>query len=138
MTAFVAARIARAPPMRTGWECVLIAKALYIIPFVFAYGDLLSDSIPEILFDAAALFGVFALLPLCFEGYFWRALTLIERAVLLLGVVLFFIGTFGPMADGWPWMVAGLLTAALGVFAMRQNLEDVAGAAPDRPVDPEP
>ena len=36
MTAFVAARIAKAPPMKTGWHSVLMAKALYIVPFGFA------------------------------------------------------------------------------------------------------
>jgi len=124
MTAFVAARIAEAPPMRTGWECVLIAKALYIIPFVFAYGDLLSDSIPEILFDAAALFCVFAILPVCFEGYFWRPLKLIERAILVFATGLFFIATFGPMAENWTWFGAGFLTASIGVMSMRRGISD--------------
>ncbi len=122
MTAFVAARIARAPPMRTGWECVLIAKALYIIPFAFAYGDLLSDSIPEILFDAGALFCVFALLPLCFEGYYWRPLSMAERAILAIAAVLFFVAVFGPMVENWLWMGAGLLTASAGILAMRRGL----------------
>ena len=51
MTAFVSARIAEANPMRTGWECVRIAKALYIIPFIFVFGSLLDPSPVEIGFD---------------------------------------------------------------------------------------
>ena len=53
MTAMVGARIAGAPPMRTGWLCVKLAKALYIIPFVFAFGSLLDPALSEIAFDNA-------------------------------------------------------------------------------------
>ena len=51
MTAFVAARIANAPPMKTGWQSVMMAKGLYLIPFIFAYGDLLGESLLEMFFD---------------------------------------------------------------------------------------
>ena len=121
MTAFVAARIAEAPPMRTGWECVLIAKALYIIPFVFAYGDLLSSSIPEIAFDGIALCCAFVLLPIVVEGYYVRALTLTERLPLAVAAVGFFISTIGPMAAGWTWLAgAGVVATGGIILAMRQ------------------
>lgn len=134
MTAFVAARIAQASPMRTGWECVLIAKALYIIPFVFAYGDLLSDSIPEILFDAMVLFGTFAIMPIFVEGYYWRRLTWLERGVLAVGAVAFFVATFGPMAEGVIWMVGGLAAGTIGTLMMRRNRADALETT-DLPVD---
>ena len=134
MTAFVAARIAQASPMRTGWECVLIAKALYIIPFVFAYGDLLSDSIPEILFDAMVLFGTFAIMPIFVEGYYWRRLTWLERGVLAVGGVAFFVATFGPMAEGVIWMVGGLAAGTIGTLMMRRNRADALETT-DLPVD---
>jgi TRAP transporter 4TM/12TM fusion protein len=124
MTAFVAARIAEAPPMRTGWECVLIAKALYIIPFVFAYGSLLSESIPEILFDAAALCGTFALMPIIVEGHFARPITAPERAVLFAAAVGYFIASMGPMAESWVWLCGATAVAALGVILIRRGAEE--------------
>jgi TRAP-type uncharacterized transport system fused permease subunit len=74
MTAIVAARIADAPPMKTGFQSVIMAKALYIIPFAFAYGDLLSAEMSEMLFDCAALFVAFAVLPVAVEGFWSRSL----------------------------------------------------------------
>lgn len=124
MTAFVAARIAEAPPMRTGWECVLIAKALYIIPFVFAYGSLLSDSIPEIAFDGVVLCMGFVLLPIVVEGFYARALTMVERLLLVTAAVGFFIASIGPMAAGWIWLVGAGVVAAVGMtMTMRQAEE---------------
>jgi TRAP transporter 4TM/12TM fusion protein len=110
MTAFVAARVADAPPMKTGFQSVLMAKALYIIPFVFAYGSLLDESVLEILFDAGALFILFAAMPMVVEGFWARKLRVLERILLGGSAVLGYVATIGPMADGWMWFVAALLT----------------------------
>lgn len=131
MTAFVAARIADAPPMRTGWECVLIAKALYIIPFAFAYGDLLSDSIPEILFDAAALLCLFALMPMSVEGFYLRKLSILERAVIFAAGVVFFISILGPMAENWIWFASAVVIGTVGIFmARREAVGEAKGVDP--------
>ncbi len=108
MAAFVAARIAGAPPMRTGWECVKLAKALYLTPFIFAYGSLLDESIFEVAFDFAAMFCAFALLPIMFEGYAKRSLTVVERCVFAVAGIILFIAALGPAAQGWPWLVSGV------------------------------
>ncbi len=119
MTAFVAARIAEAAPMRTGWECVRMAKALYLIPFMFAFSDLLSESITEMLFDGAALFCALALLPLALEGYGTRPLQLVERGVLSLAGVGFIKSAIGPAETGWPWAVVMLMVA--GAILVRSH-----------------
>ena len=113
MTAFVAARIAKARPMRTGWESVRMAKALYLMPFVFAYGSLLSDSLFEVLFDFAVLFGTFAIMPIAIEGYLSRGLRISERVVFTLAGTLFFIASIGTVQHGLPWL-AGAGAALLG------------------------
>ncbi len=126
MTAFVAARIAEAPPMRTGWECVLIAKALYIIPFVFAYGSLLSDSVSEIAFDGVVLGFGFALMPVAVEGFYNRQLTYVERAMFGCAGIAFFIASFGPMSEGWTWLVGAVVLAVSGTILVSRGGQGIA------------
>ena len=120
MTAFVAARIADAPPMKTGWQAVMMAKPLYIIPFAFAYGSLLSPHVSEIAFDAAVLVGTFVLMPVAVEGYWSRRLTLVERLLFGLGSMLFFVACIGPAIQGLPWLVGALAITAVGLFLSRR------------------
>jgi TRAP transporter 4TM/12TM fusion protein len=120
MTAFVAARIAEAPPMQTGWQAVVMAKPLYIIPFVFAYGSLLDPSLVEILFDFGVLAGTFVLMPLSVEGYWGRPLTAVERMLYGLGSILFFLACIGPAADGLPWLAAAVAVTAGGLLLARR------------------
>ena len=126
MTAFVAASIAEASPMRTGWECVRMAKALYIVPFMFAFSGLLSESPTEILFDFAVLFCALALLPLALEGYWTRPLHLLERAILSLVSAGFLKSALGPAEAGWPWAVVMSIVAGATLVrsARRAESED--------------
>ena len=50
LTAFVAAQIAEAGPMRTGFEALRVGKALYIVPVMFGFTGLLSGSWPAMMF----------------------------------------------------------------------------------------
>lgn len=113
MTAIVAARIAGAPPMRTGFQSVLMAKALYVIPFAFAYGDLLDDSLVEIAFDCAALFVVFAGMPIAIEGFWRRPLSLFERGLMVAAAVVAFVSIIGSWTEGWPWLAGAIGIAGL-------------------------
>ena len=116
MTAFVGARIADANPMRTGWECVKLAKALYIIPFVFAFGSLLDDSIAEIIFDVFALFICFTAMQLAITGY-WRAdLNAATRILLGATSLIALTATVGPAVDGLYWIAAAVAGSVIFVF----------------------
>ncbi len=123
MTAFVAASIAEASPMRTGWECVRMAKALYIVPFMFAFSGLLSDSPTEIFFDFAVLFCALALLPLALEGYWTRPLHLLERAILSLVSAGFLKSALGPAEAGWPWAVVMSIVAGATLVRSARRVE---------------
>ena len=50
LTAFVAAQIAEAAPIRTGFEALRVGKALYIVPVMFGFTGLLSGSWPAMMF----------------------------------------------------------------------------------------
>lgn len=109
MTAFVGARIADAPPMRTGWECVKIAKALYIIPFMFAFSSLLSPDWYEVAFDFAIGMVMFALIPIATVGFYHWALSMRTRVALLVTAGLLFYATIGDASVGVVWLGVGLL-----------------------------
>ena len=61
LTAFAAAAIARTPPMATGFTAWKIAKALYIVPLLFAYTPFLGgDLLVSLQIFAFALLGLYA------------------------------------------------------------------------------
>ncbi len=79
LTAFAAAAIAKTPPMATGFKAWKIAKALYIIPLLFAYTGLLTGDLIEMLtvfvFATLALYAMVGFV----EGYLEAKLTLLTR-----------------------------------------------------------
>ncbi len=112
MTAFVGARIAEAPPMRTGWESMKIAKALYIVPFMFAFSSLLDPSIAEVIFDTVLALIMFYLLPIAVGGYWRGPVRVLVRISLTITGCLLFWATIGPMAGSV--IPTALAIAALG------------------------
>ena len=115
MTAFVSARIAGAKPMRTGWECIRIAKALYIIPFIFVFGSLLDSSLLEIGFDFLVAFAMFTVLPVVSLGYWRSPLSPATRIVLGGAAVGLFMATVGPATNGLAWLGASAVLGVAGV-----------------------
>ncbi len=111
MTAFVGARIAEAPPMRTGWESMKIAKALYIVPFMFAFSSLLEPSVVEIAFDTTLGLIMFYLLPIAVGGYWRRPVSILTRVCFTITGGLLFWATMGPWAEA-------LIPTALAVGAL--------------------
>ncbi len=103
LTAFTAAAIAKTEPMPAGLAAWKLAKALYVVPFLFAYTPILSGdwslAIPIFLFSALALYALAA----AFTGWFSRHLIWPMRLLLVvLSVVLI-----------WPMPLAQHLVAAL-------------------------
>ena len=115
MTAFVSARIADANPMRTGWECIRIAKALYIIPFIFVFGSLLDPSLLEIGFDFLVALAMFTVLPVVSLGYWRGPLSPATRIVLGGAAVALFMATVGPATNGLVWLGASAVLGVAGV-----------------------
>jgi TRAP-type uncharacterized transport system fused permease subunit len=114
MTAIVAARMAGAPPMKTGFQSMLMGKALYIVPLVFAFGNLLDDSIAEIIFDFVVMCAFFLLMPRVTEGYHTRHLALHERALFTVAGGLMFWAAMGPMSAGIYYAIGGIVLSLLG------------------------
>ncbi len=123
MTAFVAAQIAGAPPMRTGFEALWLAKALYLVPVMLAYSNLLSGNLPAMLFDAMAGSLWLTMFPLMTEGYYFGRLSVARRGAVAVASIAFLVSTFSlGLASTLLWLGLGLgVMAALAVFQTRRS-----------------
>ena len=121
--AFIAAGIARADPTRTGYASLMLAKPLYVVPFLMAYSPILMDpGTPwwDILIVWATGFVGFYCLAIAMEGYFRRKLTWMERILFMGAAVGFFFQI---------WWVKVAAVALLGIgVAIQTRL--AASAAP--------
>ncbi|WP_240036181.1 hypothetical protein [Pseudoalteromonas sp. A757] len=109
LVAFTAAGIAKTPPMATGIEAWKTAKALYIVPLLFAYTPFIGGSNFEIMqVFFTALVGMYALAAAIY-GYAEAKLNKPIRMVLaLLGIALV-----------WPHQIISVdIAAALCVVAV--------------------
>ena len=91
LTAFVAAQIAQASPMRTGLEALRIGIGLYLVPFMFAYSSLLSGNRWAMTADAAAGLMFLALVPVVTEGFYRAPLGAAARATAAAAAACFFV-----------------------------------------------
>lgn len=126
LAAFAAAAIARTPPMSTGLTAWRIAKALYIIPILFAYTPLLAGD--WLTATRIALFGSIGIYGLAssFEGYGEAPVGFLFRCVLALA------GTVALWPLNWMWN-AGAAIAVIAVTAATVLIERNRRAAAEQP-----
>lgn len=86
MTAFIAAKVAGADPMRTGFEAMKLGIAKYILPFLFILNPalILRGPLTEILLVIPITVVGLIIISGALEGYFWRIgnLTIVARVLL--------------------------------------------------------
>ena len=107
--------------MRTGWECVRIAKALYIIPFIFVFGSLLDPSLLEIAFDFLMALLMFTVVPAATLGYWHGRLHPATRILLGGTAVCLFVATVGPVTNGAAWVAVRAALGFSGVWLDRTS-----------------
>ena len=93
LIAFIAAGIADAPYMKTGWQAMRLGIVVYLVPFMFAYGPellLMGKPVDIAIAVVTAFIGV-VLLSAGIEGYLLRPLTWLERIFFLAGGILMMI-----------------------------------------------
>ncbi len=111
LAAFIAAALAGADPMRTGFTAVRLAWALYIVPVLMAYTPILMNkgaSWMHIATTWGTSFLGFYCCAIGFEGFLRRKLTIYERPLFLIAGFLLFFDT--PNTFLW-----GLALWAVGV-----------------------
>lgn len=128
LTAFVAAQIAEARPMRTGFESLRVGKALYIVPVMFGFTGLLSGSWPTTVFAGVGGMLFLLMFPVVTMGFYQGPLGVGGRVVAALAGLAFIAsalaaGTgagFQPLGPGSLLMAAG--AALLSALYFRQKM----------------
>jgi TRAP transporter 4TM/12TM fusion protein len=116
--AIIAAGMAKASYMRTGWQACRLGIVAYLAPFIFVSNPvlLMKGSFLEVTFSfLTAAIGV-VLLAAALEGYLFRRVNWLERVVFLIGGV----GLFIP---GWKTDMIGMLPIAYICLKERQALQ---------------
>ncbi len=109
--AFIAAGIAGADPMRTGFTSLKLAKPLYIIPFLMAYSPILMDpgsAWGDVIITWISGFMGFFCSAAALEGFLRRKLLLWERGLLVAAAFLLFFNV------GW-MKLAGAAFMGMGI-----------------------
>ena len=124
---FVAAAIAKADVMKTGWLATYIGIANYFIPFAFVYnqGLMLMGPIEEIITSIIAAFIAVMAVAAAFQGYLLTIASPWQRLVLALGGVVI-------LYPPWPTRLAGLILI-LAVAGYQYKSRSVALVGPQRP-----
>jgi len=87
ISAYAAAGISGGHPLKTGLAAWKMAKALYILPILFAYTNILTGSLAETLVIAVpGCLGIFAL-TVAWEGFFTRQTLWFERLFMVVAML---------------------------------------------------
>ena len=124
--AFIAAGVARADPMRTGFASLKLGKALYIVPFLMAYTPI-NITAGAAWFDIIIVwvtgFMGFFCTSASLEGYMRRKLEIWERVVFAVagGLLFFYV----------PWMkITGTVIMAVMIAIQFMSAKDEGAASP--------
>ncbi|MFN4087947.1 MAG: TRAP transporter permease [Alphaproteobacteria bacterium] len=100
--AFVAAGLAKAPPMQTGIEAMRLGVVIYIIPFFFVFNPalLLRGELSEIVIVVGTAVAGIVLISAALQGYLLQLGRLGDGPVALLGRTLIFVGGLSLAAPG--------------------------------------
>jgi TRAP-type uncharacterized transport system fused permease subunit len=122
--AYVAAAIAQAPSMATGWTAMRFGWTAYIVPFLFVYSPaiLLMGGVGDtIIVTATSLAGIW-LICAAMTGYFMRVLDLPMRLGFLAAGVLLMLPHQVSAAMLWVNVAGGALGIALIGYELRLRL----------------
>ena len=111
--AYVAAAIAQAPSMATGWTAMRFGWAAYIVPFLFVYSPaiLMKGSVADIaMVTFTSLFGIW-LICAAMTGYFTRLLPAASRACFVVAGVMMMLPHQASALMLW----VNILGVALGI-----------------------
>jgi TRAP-type uncharacterized transport system fused permease subunit len=127
--AFVAAAIAQAPSMATGWTAMRFGWAAYIVPFLFVFSPaiLMKGSVADIaMVTITSLFGIW-LICAAMTGYFTRVLPAARRAAFVAAGVMMMLPHQASNLMLWVNLAGVALGGVLVVVEFRKG-KDIAYA----------
>jgi len=94
MTAFAAAEIAKADPMKTGWAALKLGSPFYFIPILFIFSNILVGNLYQTIFIAVIAAFAIKLFVSGIEGYLYKNLSIFERIFMVVSAVTLYSVTF--------------------------------------------
>lgn len=119
--AFVAAAIANAPSMATGWTAMRFGWTAYIVPFLFVYSPailMMGDWIDIVIVTLSSLFGIW-LICVAMTGYFVRLLGMPMRVMFFAAGVLLMLPHQVSALVMWLNVAGALAGVALTMFELK-------------------
>jgi len=119
--AYVAAAIAGAPSMATGWTAMRFGWSSYIVPFLFVYSPAIlmrSSVLNIIIVTITAIAGIW-LICAAMTGYFTRVLSWRIRAGFIVGGVLLLLPFEAAAINGWLNVAGAALGIALVIYELK-------------------
>jgi TRAP transporter 4TM/12TM fusion protein len=122
--AYVAGAIAKADPMKTGFQAMKLAVVTYLVPFISIYQPALLGEGTWLQITVAAITGIIAVfcLSVGFEGFCIATVTWMERILWLVGGFLLFVPTIPLLIPGFLLVGAGFLIQCLKLKKKRAVL----------------
>ena len=130
VSAYVAAKVAEADPMKTGLNALKMGSMFYIIPMLFLFSNILTGSFLEISVISIVVAISFYFLTSGLEGYIVEDLSVFERLVSLAVFSLLFVSTFTqvPMPTKIVMVVCGLAIGSVLYWRQYRKVKEL-----DRP-----
>lgn len=94
MTAYVAAGIAGADPMKTGFSALKFGSPFYFVPMLFIFTNILNGTILEIIIIGLLAIGGTFFLAAGYESYFFGPLNIFKRILCFIVFLLLFLCRF--------------------------------------------
>jgi TRAP transporter 4TM/12TM fusion protein len=119
--AYVAAAIAGAPSMATGWTAMRFGWSAYIVPFLFVYSPAIlmqGSALDIVVVTVTSLFGIW-LICAAMTGYFTRVLPLGTRLAFALAGIMLLSPHQSAQAVLWLNIVGGLAGIALFAYELK-------------------
>lgn len=123
MTAFAAAAIAEADPMKTGFTALKFGSPFYIVPILFIYSNILTGSLSQMIITSILAIIAIYFLACAAEGYFITDYSLLSRMISVVVFTLLYASTFKIFTGGLQMLLISLgLVSILGLF-MTQKMK---------------
>ncbi len=94
MTAFAAAAIAKAPPMKTGFASLKMGISFYIIPILFLFSGIITDDWFTIVIIGIVSIAAMYLFASSLEGYLFGKMNMFGRILSFIAFLCVFLSTF--------------------------------------------
>jgi TRAP transporter 4TM/12TM fusion protein len=114
MTAFAAAGIAEADPMKTGFNALRLGSAFYFVPILFLFSNLLTGTATQMISVGVTAIIASYFLVVSIEGYFFGALEIKKRIMSIVTCIALYISTFNAFGVA---MKMGLVAASIAMIA---------------------